>query len=197
MVAPIHCRKLHFKKKEKSMNIKFNQRYLKIAISAATALGIVAVSMPAYAGTGTSNMTVSSSINTACSISTTNISFGAYDAVVANASSALTAAGGLSSTCTVGAGGYIKISQGLNASSDSSDADPDRRMVHATDGTKFLNYEVFSDSDRSVEWENATGVTYTGTGSAQALVVYGSVTAAQASAIAGSYSDTLTVTINY
>ena len=70
-------------------------------------------------------------------------------------------------------------------------------MVHATDGTKFLNYEVFSDSDRSVEWENATGVTYTGTGSAEALVVYGSVTAAQASAIAGSYSDTLTVTINY
>ena len=66
------------------MNIKFNQRNLKIAISAATALGIVAVSMPAYAGTGTSNMTVSSSIDTACSISTTNISFGAYDAVVAN-----------------------------------------------------------------------------------------------------------------
>ena len=197
MVAPIHCRKRHFKKKEKSMNIKFNQRYLKIAISAATALGIVAVSMPAYAGTGTSNMTVSSSINTACSISTTNISFGAYDAVVANASAALTAAGGVSSTCTVGAGGYIKIGQGLNASSDSSDADPDRRMVHATDGTKFLNYEVFSDSDRSVEWENATGVTYTGTGSAQALAVCGSVTAAQASAIAGSYSDTLTVTINY
>jgi len=198
MVAPIHCRKLLLKKKEKSMNIKFNQRNLKIAISAATALGIVAVSMPAYAGTGTSNMTVSSSIDTACSISTTNISFGAYDAVVANASAPLTALGGVSSTCTVGAGGNIKIGQGLNPVPDSSsDADPDRQMVHATDSTKFLKYEIFSDSDRLVEWENATGVPYTGTGGAEALVVYGSVNAGQTSAIAGSYSDTLIVTINY
>ena len=70
-------------------------------------------------------------------------------------------------------------------------------MVHATDSTKFLKYEIFSDSDRLVEWENATGVPYTGTGGAEALVVYGSVNAGQTSAIAGSYSDTLIVTINY
>ena len=179
------------------MKMKFNRSNIKSLIAAGTALGIVAVSMPAYAGTGSSNMTVTSNIGMSCTISTTDISFGAYDAVVANASSPLIANGGLSSTCTVGSSGHIKISQGLNADDDSSDSDPMRRMKHASDATKFLNYDGFSDSGLSTEWENATGVPYTGTGSVAALTVYGRVPAAQSTAIAGSYSDTLTVTINY
>jgi spore coat protein U-like protein len=70
-------------------------------------------------------------------------------------------------------------------------------MVAGSDPTSFLNYEVFSDSGRSVVWENGTGVPYTGTGSAVPLTVYGSVAAAQTSAVSGSYSDTVTVAINY
>ena len=89
------------------------------------------------------------------------------------------------------------MGQGLHGDIDSSDATPLRRMVHGVDGTKFLNYSVFSDSARTAVWENATGVAYTGTGSAATLTVYGSVPQAQTEAIVGSYTDTLVVAINY
>ncbi|MDA9288446.1 spore coat U domain-containing protein [Amylibacter sp.] len=179
------------------MKMKLNRSTIKSSIAAATALGIVAVSMPAYAGTGTSNMTVSSNVDVSCNITTTNIDFDAYDAVGVNNTADLTAEGGINTTCTAGSGGNIKIGQGLNKSDDSSDAYPMRRMVHATDNTEFLFYDVYSDSDRLVLWENDTGVAYIGDGSEQTLVVYGVVPKAQNLAIVGSYTDTLVVTINY
>ena len=179
------------------MKMKFNRSNIKSSIAAATAFGIVAVSMPAYAGTGTANMTVSSNISVSCVISTTNIDFDAYDAVGAHASADLTATGGISSTCTTGSGGNIKIGQGLHAPGGSSDAAPVRQMVHATDNTKFLEYDVFSDNAWTTQWENATGVAYTGDGTEKALIVYGSIPQAQTDAPVGSYTDTLVVTINY
>ena len=177
--------------------MKLNRSNIKSSIAAATAFGIVAVSMPAYAGTGTSNMTVSSNIDVCCVISTTNIDFEGYDAVGAHSAVDLTATGGISSTCTTGSGGNIKIGQGLHASSGSTDASPVRRMVHAIDATKFLEYNVFSDDAWTTKWENATGVAYTGSGIAQPLVVYGSIEKAQTDAPEGSYTDILVVTINY
>ena len=89
------------------------------------------------------------------------------------------------------------MSQGSHSGADSSDSTPLRRMVNGTDSTKFLSYSVYSDSARSSVWENATGVAYTGTGSAATLTVYGSVTQGQVEAVVGSYSDTLVVAINY
>ena len=179
------------------MKNKFNQSTFKLTIAAVMALSTAGLNVSVYASPATSDMAVTANIAMSCSISTTDISFGAYDAVGANAAAPLMATGGVSSTCTTGASGNIKISQGLNANDDSSDSDPMRRMVAAGDATSFLDYEVFSDSGRSVVWENGTGVPYTGTGSAVPLTVYGSVAAAQTSAVQGSYSDTLTVAINY
>ena len=90
------------------------------------------------------------------------------------------------------------MGQGANTTGTSStDAIPLRRMVATGDATSFLNYAVFTDSDRMTAWENATGVPYNGTGLAQALVVHGSVDPGQTSAVVGSYTDTITVAINY
>ena len=179
------------------MKMKFNQSNIKLAIAAGMALGTVALSVPAYATEGTANLSVSASIGTACTITTTNLAFGAYDAVVANAATALTATGGVTSTCSVGSSSNIKMGQGLNADADSSDSIPLRRMVAGLDATSFLDYSVFSNSGMTDVWENATGVAYTGSGTSQDLVVYGSVPADQTDAVVGSYTDTLVVTINY
>ena len=89
------------------------------------------------------------------------------------------------------------MGQGLNADADSSDSIPLRRMVAGLDATSFLDYSVFSNSGMTDVWENATGVAYTGSGTSQDLVVYGSVPADQTDAVVGSYTDTLVVTINY
>ena len=180
------------------MKNKFNQSTFKLTIAAGMALGTVVLSVPAYAvSPAQENLSVSASIGTSCTITTTNLDFGAYDAVVTNASAALTAVGGVSSTCSIGSSGNIKMDEGLHAGSGSTAGVPVRRMVAGSDATKFLNYSVFSDLAMTTVWENATGKPYTGTGSAVALTVYGSVPAAQTTAVVGSYTDTLQVSINY
>ncbi len=177
------------------MKTKLNQSKLKLAIVSAMLLGTAAITAPAYALD--TNLSVSASIGTACTISTTTLAFSTYDAVGANASADLEAEGGVTSTCSIGSSGHIKMGEGLHADADSSADTPLRRMQHSTDETSFLSYFVYSNSARSLVWENTTGVAYEGTGSDATLTVYGSVTQAQTDAIVGSYQDTLVVAINY
>ena len=179
------------------MNIKFNQRNLKIAIAASVLVGSAGLTVPAYAETSSSNMAVTSNIGMNCTISTADIAFGAYDAIVDNATTDLDAVGSVTTTCTVGSAGKVIIGQGLGAPDGSTDEDPIRRMSGPSGD--FLIYQVYSDDDRSVVWTNDTdtGVEYTANGSAQVMPVYGRVAKGQTTVAEGSYSDTLLVTVNY
>lgn len=72
-----------------------------------------------------------------------------------------------------------------------------RRMRSASGD--HVSYELFRDAGRSQRWgdtENVDTVSGTGTGATQNIAVYGRV-AAQATPPAGTYSDTITVTISY
>jgi spore coat protein U-like protein len=154
-------------------------------------LGTAGLTVPAYAD-ATNNMLVKASINLACTITTTELNFGAYDAIVSHKSDPLNSDGvTIASTCTAGSSGVIKLNDGLNNDGGN------RRMVHATNTTKFLNYTVSGVSAGGAKWDNTTGVAYTGDGSAEVLPVYGQVAPNQGSAINGTYSDTLTATITY
>ena len=69
-----------------------------------------------------------------------------------------------------------------------------------TSGANLLNYALYTDSGRTTLWgDGVTGSTIddTGTGTAQSNTIYGEVLAAQASAPAGSYADTVVVTVTY
>ena len=180
------------------MKTKLNQSKLKGAIVSAMLVGTAALSVPASAGTGVADMTVSADIGMNCTISTTNISFGAYNPIDTHASAALNADGAVSTTCTVGSTGKIIIGQGLDPATGSTDAAPARRMGGPGEAD-YLNYQVYSDSSLASVWTNevASGVGYTASGSAQVLLVHGSVPGGQTSATEGSYSDTLVVTVNY
>mgnify|MGYP001595342027 CR=1 FL=1 len=181
------------------MNIKFNQRNLKIAIAASVLVGSAGLTVPAYAnGTSSSNMNVTSNIGMNCTISTTDIAFGAYDPIVTNASLDLDAQGSVTTTCTVGSAGKVIIGQGLGDNDDSTDGAPLRRMQGPSEGD-YLEYQVYSNDGRSNVWTNevATGVAYAASGSAQVMPVYGRVAAGQTTVAEGSYSDTLVVTVNY
>ena len=177
------------------MKTKLNQSKLKLAIVSAMLLGTAGITAPAYALDA--SLSVTANIGMACSITTTPLDFGTYNAGGTHASANLEGTGGVSSPCTSGSSGVIKMGQGINFAADSNDASPLRRMVATGDATSFLNYSVFSDTSRALPWENSTGVAYEGTGLAQALVVYGSVEGGQTSAVVGSYTDTLVVAINY
>jgi spore coat protein U-like protein len=123
------------------------------------------------------------------------MAFGAYDGVVANASTALEAMATVVSTCTSGAAALITMNAGASAGPGSADA-PVRRMTAGAG--KYLVYQVYSDVARGTVWGNTapTGVALTGTGVSQTLTAYGSILAAQPAA-QGVYSDQIGVTITY
>ena len=177
------------------MKLKFKLSPLKRAIVSAIALGFTILGTQSHADTGTSNMSVSATVKHSCSIDNTPMAFGAYDGVVANASTALDATATVILSCTSGAAALITMNAGNSAGSVSDDV-PVRRMT--SEAGDYLVYQVYSDVSRETVWWNAvsTGVALTGTGLPQTLTVYGSIPSAQM-VPEGDYNDQIVVTITY
>lgn len=163
----------------------------------ASAILIAAASAtPAMAATATSDLSVLSNVTASCTISTSAISYGNYEPISANASTDLTGTGSISYTCTTGTTGTITLGQGSNSYGESTDALPLRRLTAGSN--KYLGYQLYQNTERTTVWGNTggTGVGVTGNGAAQTVTVYGKINAGQNAAV-GSYTDTVTATINY
>jgi spore coat protein U-like protein len=164
-----------------------------------TASSALAVAVPA--STATANLNVTATVINNCLISTTAVAFGVYDPISAQASTALTGTGALTVTCTKGAAATITLGQGSYAASGSSDGTPRRQMKSASTfqgAPVYLGYTLYSDNAHTALWGNtaSTGAAYNGTGISSSVNVYGSISAAQ-NVPAGSYSDTVVVTITF
>jgi spore coat protein U-like protein len=134
--------------------------------------------------TTTFNLTVV--IQASCSISATPLSFGTYSGALINTNTSI------SVTCT----DTTPYNVGLNAGTATGATVTNRMMTGP--GAAHLHYSLFSNSSHSTNWGNTTGswVGGTGTGTAQTLTVYGQIPASQYPA-PGSYTDTVTATVNY
>jgi spore coat protein U-like protein len=135
----------------------------------------------------TRTITVSSMVAAICSISAGTLGFGSYSGSIANAT------GSVSVNCTGTAPYSVSIGGGNNQSGST------RRMAGPAGST--LDYQLYSDSARLVPWGDGgaqLGARRSGTGSgaAQTLTVYGRIPAGQYPG-AGSYSDSVLVTIDY
>lgn len=141
-------------------------------------------------GTVPYSFTASANVPRSCSITAaSDLDFGAISGLItANGDQTST----ISMTCTGRTAWNVGLNNGLNSSGIV------RRMrLGAT--TNYVNYELYRETGRTNRWGNTTGTDTlpgTGTGAAQSLTVFGRVPATQAAA-AGSYSDTITVTITY
>ena len=177
------------------MKTKFNQSFLKRAIVSAIALSSATLGIHVNADRATVMMNVSVIVKHSCSINSNPMTFGTYDGVVANASSALNATATVISTCTSGAAALITMNAGNSAGSGSDDV-PVRRM--SSEAGDYLVYQVYSDVSRKTVWGNTvpTGVALAGTGLPQSHIVYGSIPSAQM-VPEGDYSDQIVVTITY
>src|SRR5204862_420960 len=162
----------------------------------------------ALAGSNTGSLSVTATVAQTCSVSATStLAFGAYDPLVANASSALAGTGSVSIKCTKGSSGItIDLDAGAHVSGTQ------RRLQGATVTTDFLNYGITQPATTS-PWTSCAGSTvwgstvggsvYTPSGvtwsaaAAQAFTVCGSVPAAQDVSVDGSYTDTVIVTVNF
>jgi spore coat protein U-like protein len=165
----------------------------------ALAMGLAALGGAALAATDSADLTVNATVQTACSIGPGTLSFG-------NVALAVTAGAGTTGTtadadadsgtsveivCTNGSSATVTGGNGLNYSTG-------RRMrIGAT--TDYLGYELYTSSARTTVLDADTGsIAYTGTGSNESVTIYGRIaSAALAAAKAGSYSDTVALTVTY
>jgi len=156
------------------------------AVLSILALGLA--STPANAVTTvTTTFGVSATVQATCLVSATALAFGTYTGVVANSTSTV------SVTCTNTTPYNVGLSAGLATGATVTA----RKMTGPA--SALLNYSMFSDSSRTVNWGQTVGtdtVAGSGNGSAQAITVYGQTAAGQYVA-PGAYSDTITATVTY
>lgn len=164
-----------------------------------TALAAVlfVASAAAFAGTDTSNLTVSATVDANCTIDASGgVAFGTYDPVSANSATGIdldNSSSTISTTCTTGSAATITLGQGANADTGSTDSAPLRQMISGAD---LLSYNLYTDSAGGTVWDNVTGVDVTGTGAADSVNVYGRIPKGQNVPV-GSYSDTVVATVTF
>jgi spore coat protein U-like protein len=159
-----------------------------LALSGAAA----AAAQLSAAGSATATMSVSASVSNNCTISTTALSFGAYDPIVANDTANLDGTGSVTITCTKGSTPTVGMNTGSNADGST------RRLADSS--SNFIAYELFSDSQRSTVWGNSGTALFTPATTpskdARQYTVYGRIAGGQ-DVPAGSYSDSITATVNF
>ena len=158
---------------------------------AAFAAATFASATPAMAGTASGSLSVTATVTANCTVSTTALAFGSVNTI---SGSNVDSTGGLTITCTNGAA--WSASAGVGSGTGASFAN--RKMAA---GANLLNYNIYTTPARTIVWGDGTSstaaITGTGTGGAQSVTVYGRVASGQTSVPAGSYADTVAVTITY
>jgi spore coat protein U-like protein len=142
---------------------------------------------PARAATTTTTFTVTATVATTCSISANNLNFGAYAGLQIDNQVTLLA------TCST----TVPYDIGLNTGTFAGATVTTRRMT-GTDAAG-LAYSLFQDAPRTVNWGNTVPtdtVHGVGNGLAQSVTVFGRIPGDQ-NVSPGSYSDTITVTLNF
>jgi spore coat protein U-like protein len=158
--------------------------------AALVATALFSLSAAAHAGTSTGNFKVTLTIQSECKLnSTTDIAFGTSGVIQA----ALTATGTLGVQCT----NTTPYNIGLSAGAGTGATVANRIMTAGTGST--IGYSLYHDTAFTQVWgstvaSNTTAAT--GSGAVQTYTVYGRVPA-QTTPAAGSYSDTVQVTITY
>lgn len=120
-----------------------------------------------------------------CSLSVQGVSFGSYDTF---SNAALDSTGDIGVSCDVSTPYTIALSPGGGSYA----------LRVMSSGAHTLNYNLYTDATRTTVWGDGTGGTATVGGSAASAnyTVYGRISASQ-NAYVGSYSDIITVTLNF
>lgn len=167
------------------------RRILGIAALGALALTPLIASASNPVQTLTTKLTSTATIVAGCTAlsQSTALSFGAAIAP----STTPSATGGISATCANNVSATLTFDNGANPSAAPA---PQLAGPGAT-GTTRLGYGIFSDAAFSVPI-TATGITFTGTGTAKITPVYAKLSApVPVDTLPGVYTDSITVTLSF
>lgn len=141
------------------------------------------------AATITTTFGVSATVINQCTTSATSLAFGNYDPT---SNTDTTTTNTITVTCTLNDSYTIA----LNGGTTSGGTITQRKMITGSD---TLNYNIYQNSGHTTLWgDGTTGSTVSGTGSgsAQNITAYGIIPKLQVIP-SGSYTDTITVTVNF
>jgi len=147
----------------------------------------------AQAGTASTTMGVTMTVQSSCTVGATAVDFGSPTLIDMSGTINDSTPGVITVTCTLGE----DYSVALDAGSGTGATVATRKM---TNGASTLNYMLYTDNTRAAVWGDGTLTTSTvagtGTGDPQTIDVYGQIPQ-QSNLRTGTYSDTVTVTVNY
>jgi spore coat protein U-like protein len=158
-------------------------------LSAALLAGAVSGAVPASAATQTSGMSVTMGISASCTISTPAAPN--LGTSISDLSTVHTATTNVPVNCSNGAAYKLVADNGTNYDSINSI----RRMAN---GSNYISYSLYTDSGYSSPFPStlAAATNQAGTGAVTNIPVYAKV-GGQALPPPGSYTDTVTLTVNY
>jgi spore coat protein U-like protein len=176
-----------------------NTRRFYLSVLAAGTLAVTA--SPLFGASSPAvGLSISASVAAKCIVSSTStVAFSAYDPVTTNAAAGadLDGTGSVGVKCTPGNGISISLDSGATPSVNQ------RRMQGpAGPSSAFLNYDLYSDSSRTVAWGNASNgapalaITAASNASERTFTVYGRVPKGQ-DVNTGSFADTVQATVNF
>ncbi|MBC7548515.1 MAG: spore coat protein U domain-containing protein [Polaromonas sp.] len=159
----------------------------------------------AMAAIDTANLVVNATVLTNCAIGAGVIEFGPALQIVTNkglgtlgSTANVDADSGttISVICTNGSSATITANAGVNPSNVIGGAD---RAMKNSVTTDYLSYDLYTASARTTKLSTVNSIAYTGTGLATATTtIYGRISGANlAVAKAGTYTDTVAMTITY
>jgi len=158
---------------------------------------LAALPAQAVAATGTFDVVSRVTVTSACTYNgTPALAFGSYDPIVANASVAATATATLSVVCPAQSPYTVTANLGRHSSSAASTCATGPCTRAMSNGALFLSYDIYTTPTYTTVWNTVNGIGGIGTGAMQAINVYGYIPPAEA-APAGSFTDTVTVTVSF
>lgn len=162
---------------------------MKLKICLIAALSTAALPGAVIGATSTTTFQVTTSVSSACSMSASALAFGAYDPT---SGVDKTGTSTVNVTCTLLTPYTVKLDGGSTNSSINA-----RKMTDGAGHT--ITYQLYQDAAHLTVWGDATtGSASAGTGTGVSLpgTTYGNIVAGQ-NVPAGSYSDTITVTLTF
>lgn len=162
-------------------------RFALTALAAFAALVTLLSAPGAQAATATTTFNVTATVQTSCAVSASDLAFGSYDA--ASATDTLSTST-ITVTCSLLTPYTISLNSGTYASGST------RRLGS---GAARLTYEIYRDLSMTNIFGTVAatlGVAGVGTGLAVPTTIYGKIPKTQA-VVPGSYSDQITVTVDY
>jgi spore coat protein U-like protein len=152
-----------------------------LAVACAIALAGAPAAIPeAQAGTATANLSVSTSIAGTCSIAAASLTFAAYTGVVDNGSATVVV------TCSSNSGFAPFLTLNTNATG----------QRNLTNGASTLAYTLCEDAACVTPITNTTHFAMAFSTVGANNTVFGQIPASEAG-LTGSYSDTVTMTLNF